>query len=96
LHYHFEQHLAVELARERAGRDQMLLGLVLGVRGCAHGSALHHTCLRVQHAGSGNLPLDSHDLLPIEILVPTQLIAPLGQLGDIGFDSIRLAGARGP
>ena len=98
-HAAIEQHEAVKLARrrERSGRDRMLLGLVLSVGRRAHGFQRFVVfAFRVQHPGSGDLPLDVDDLSPIAVLGLAQLVAQLGELGDVGRGGIRLAGARGP
>ena len=75
----------------------MLLGLILGVRRCAHRfQRLVVLAFRVQHPGSGNLPLDVDDLGPIGVLGIAQLVTQLGKLGDVGLGGLRLARARGP
>jgi hypothetical protein len=42
------------------------------------------------------LPLDVDNFRPIGVLGFAQLIAQLGELGDVGLGGIRLAGTRSP
>ena len=70
-HAALEQHVAVELARRRghAGRDRMLLGLVLGIRGRAHGfQRFVVLAFGIEHPGGRDLPLDVDLLGPIGVL----------------------------
>ena len=93
----FEQHGAVQLAcrGRHARRHRMLLGLVLGIGGCAHGFECGLVlAFGIEQPSAGDLPLDVDLLAPIGILRLTQLVTQLGELGDVRLGRFLVTRAR--
>ena len=59
-------------------------------------SASSYLPSRIEHPGGGDLPLDVDLLGPIGVLGRAQLVAQLGELGDVGLGGVRLARPRRP
>ena len=74
----------------------MLLGLVLGIGRGAHGGERIVMLARgEQQPGIGDLPLDVDLLRPVGVLGVAQLVAQLGELGEVRPGGFRLARPRG-
>ena len=72
----------------------MLLGLVFGIGGRAHGlERVVVLALGIQHPGGCDLPLNIDLLRPIGVLGLTQLVAQFGELGDVGLGGFGIARA---
>ena len=93
-HAVLQKHLAIELTRrsERAGCDGRLVGLVLGIgRGAHRLPGLIGLALGVEQPGVGDLPLDIDLLGPIAVLRLAELVAQLGEHGDVGLGGARIS-----
>ena len=91
--------MSVQFARglRRPWSHRAFLGLVLGIGGGAQGlERVVVLALGLEQECGRDLPLDVDLLRPIGILGLAQLVAQLGELGDVGLGGVRIAGAGRP
>src|SRR3982074_182126 len=92
----FEQHDTVEFARRsgHARRHRMLLGLVFGIGGGTHCiQRIVAFAFGIEQPGGRDLLLNIYLLRPIGVLGIAQLVAQLGELGDVSLGGFRIARA---